>query len=517
MSYDNQEHQIGDLLDRALGEEMGLYFQPHWHPKFKADKRRKRVWRISLTSAAVLTAGVLALPLTVRLPEGHGVANNVNLAAAHVPTAVVREISSLTTAKYTVEGMSPIYGSYPVASPTGHSLSLKGHFVIGAITGNRLSIDMNNHLKVQGGMLFNQGSPVYTFSGSQIASGQPVTTNPTVQQANGVWYPRGDTSINTFSAAGSHVYVTHGNTWSDLVGYAKEYWMTSPSSPPANTVDSIAGLPSHPDQALLMEQNPSGLSRGFITRNGGRSWTAWRLGAQSVSNLIAIRSQYWAVLNGTLAWSANGLFWHNMLSLNVKQWQVETYAVDPANPSVIAVALIPISGDGVGPVLETTNGGRNWSEIPHFPAIGAAPSTMIMTPNGDIAALINLNGPVIVRYSARSQSWSTFPIPAGKSDLGLGQLGATPNGNLLYGAPGGSIYQWIRQSQQWLVIAPPEKDPSQNPATPLQSIGNNQVLAGYPGGWYIFWEPQSETSGSINAPASVSSNAETPKGQAKNP
>jgi hypothetical protein len=494
MNYD-QESRVGELLDKALANDVGLYFQPAWHPKYAVQKRHWRR-RIAMMGSAAALLAVLALPLTVKLPQGHGVVDNPNLAAIRLPKALAQAIRRMSHGPFAVASMVPVYGTYPLATPTGHNLSITGTFHIGVLAGNSLSLLVNNHMGLEAGVLFNNGNPVYEFSGPQMDNGSPILTPPKAVPAQGVWGWGGDVSINTFSAAGSHVYVTHGNLWSDMVGDQPSPWMPSPGTPGADTVDSIAGLPSQPNRALLVEENPLGLSRGFITTNGGATWTRWGSGTAAITNLIAIGNRFWAILNGTLVWSHNGRTWHNILSLNTNQWQVETYAVNPADPNMVAVSLIPISGDGIGPVLETTNDGRTWSEIPHFPMIGAAPTTMIMTPNGTIAALISGNGPVIVRYNPPSQQWSIFPVPVGSNDTtGVGQLAASTSGNLLYAAPGGLIYQWIGSLKEWLVIQPPPHFRASGMAAyPFEAIGDNQILAGYPSGWAIFLEPPSEVS-----------------------
>lgn len=488
MSHD-LDHDLGQLLDEALGEKMGLYFQPSWHPKYRAQRRRSRTWRFALTAAGVAFAGVLALPLTVNLPEGHGSVSNVNLASVNLPHALVRTINQVSTGHFQVASMTPVYASYPVANPTGHDLTLTGNFNVGSSSGDTLSLMLNNKMKMVGGMLFNQGTPVYSFNGSAIGQGAAVPAAAPATPVQGEWLQQDNVGINTSSVAGNHTYVTHGNVWADIVGSSVQDWMNSPASPGASTVDSIAALPTDPDRALLTEEAPNGLSRGFITSNGGKTWVSWGQGAQSVSNLISMSNRYWAILNGTLAYSQDGRKWDSVLHLNVNKWQVETFALDPANPKIMTVALIPISGDGVGPVLESTNGGQSWQEIPNFPAIGAAPTTMVVTAQGDIAALINANGPVIVRYSPASEHWSVFPVPAAKGTAGLGELAASPGGNLLYGAPGGNIYQWIRASKVWLVVKPPAGlDTSQDAPAPLGAIGNQQVTASYPSGWWIVYE-----------------------------
>jgi hypothetical protein len=505
MSYD-REKQLGELLDQALGEKLELYFQPAWHPSHVLDRRRTRTWRIVLGATGLAVSVVLALPFTVQLPHGHGAVSNRTLSAIHLPKGLNRIIARVSHGSFRVASMVPVYASYPVARPTGHNLSVTGTFDIHGTTGNSLSVLVNNHMQMQGGMVFHNGRPVYVFTGSNpqvgtVISAPDATAVQSVSHIKAQWYPGGDVSIGTFSAAGSHVYVTHGNLWSDMVPGSSNYWIQSPASPPATTIDSIAGLPANPDDAVLTEETPSGLSRGFVTTNGGMTWQSWGVGAASVSTLIAIDHRYWAILNGTLAWSTNGTKWNNILPLNPKHWQVETYAVDPANPDVAAVSLIPISGDGIGPVLETRNGGKTWSQVPHVPAIGAAPTTMVMNTNGDIAALINANGPVVVRYTASQQQWTVLPVPATPiSAGGLGQLAASANGNLIYGAPGGAIYQWIASTRQWLVIKPPAGlDSAGLAANPLQAIGNDQILAGYPSGWAYFYEPLSESTGPSTA------------------
>lgn len=498
MSYE-REKQLGELLDQALGEEMGLYFQPAWHPKHRLGRRRSGSWRWGFGVAAAAAAAVLALPFTVQLPQGHQAASNNTLSAIRLPKTLRQAVAGVSSGGFSVASMVPVYGTYPMASPTGHNLHLTGNFTISGQSGNSLSLVVDNHMQLQGGMLFSQGVPVYAFSGSTFQGGNVITAPkaspvplPKPSQnskAHYGWYPGLDVSLNSFSAAGGYVYVTHGNLWSNLGKGA--VWMQSPAKPSANTIDSIAGLPNQPNSALLVEQNRAGLSRGFITDNGGTSWKAWGLGTQDVSTLIAIGNRYWAILNGTLAWSTNGSQWNNILPLNPKRWQVETYAIDPANPDIAAVSLIPISGDGVGPVLETQDGGQTWSEVPNFPAIGEAPTTMAMNTNGDIEALINSNGPVVVRYTASTQQWSVLPVPApDKGAEGLGQLAASENGNIIYGAPNGQIYQWIHSSKQWLVINPPAGlDNAGLAPDPLQAVGNSQIMAGYPAGSADYLEP----------------------------
>ena len=71
--------------------------------------------------------------------------------------------------------------------------------------------------------------------------------------------------------------------------------------------------------------------------------------------------------------------------------------------------------------------------------------------------------------------------------VGTGELTAAPNGNLVYGAPGGNIYVWDQAQSVWQVIDAPATAPlNAAPANPLEAIGDQEVMAGYQSGWYYF-------------------------------
>lgn len=505
MSNDIDE-RIGQAVDHALRDGLKLEFNHNWDLKKSLNRRRRRRQLGGFTGIAAAVAGIIIMVGSNHVQSSKRSLTDQNLAAPHLPPAVQRVLSELSARNYSVQGMSPVYASYPIAVPTGHILSLSGHFQIHGISATSLALEVNQEQQVDQGMLFNQGVPVYSFGtkqrqpishGTGISSpvlfstkqGQPIPSAKHVKSAQGRWYPGDGQSLTAFSAAGNHVYVTHGNVWADLkAGKAVTYWAKSPGHSTPGQSDFIAGLPAYPNHALLLEENASGRSMGYTTANGGRSWTPWPLGMQTTSNLIAIGTQYWVIYNGTLATSSSGQNWHIVLPLNTNRWQVESYAVNPTNSRMITVALIPISGDGIGPVLRTTDGGLTWHQIPHFPAIGAAPSSMTMTPNGNIAALVNLDRPVLIRYSARNDRWAILPIPVRRDQYGVGQLSASPSGNLIYGAPGGMLYEWVQGSGQWLKIDPPQgSNPSTAPASPLQAIGDHQILASYNSGWWIYY------------------------------
>ncbi len=494
---DEFESRVGAAVDRALGQELGLKFDPDWHPAKMAVSRTRRWQKTGWSMAVAAGLFLVALPLVSPVHPGQVSTGNPNLASYSMPMSVRRVLTALDAGPHwSVEGMSPIYDTYPMAVPTGHSLSLSGRFAIHGMTATSVAIQLNNHQHVMGGTLFNQGMPVYTFLGSLPGPGQNIATHAEVSPVKGDWITGTFTPINSFAAAGSNIYMTHNNTWTVMTGQSTAYWASAPGNSTVAQTDTISALPANPDQALLLEENPSGQSTGYITTDRGKHWTPWAIGPVAISNLVAMHHQYWAIINGTLMTSTNGSHWTSLLTLNTNRWQVEDYAINPADPQMIAAALVPVSGNGIGPVLRTRDNGTSWTEVTNFPALGAAPASMVMSPTGAISALINLTDPVLVRYSDTRQQWMILPVPGQANNIGIGQLAATPSGNLVYGAPGGYLYQWQKSSGQWGVIAPPSTMSLDTaPATPLQTIGNNQILAGYSSGWYIYVEaaPSSPT------------------------
>jgi len=486
------DDQFGEALDRELGERYGLHFNPDWNPVRRRPMTRTRWQRFGFIAASMAVAGILSLPWIEPLPEHHVAIGSPSFSSLNLPVEAASVVTALGgRADYQVEGMTPVYGDYPVDAPTGRALSLSGSFHWRGISGTQLILQLDTEDHVQRGVLFAQSSPVYTFWGDDVQRGRAIPTVLPAQPARGWWFLEGTESLTSFSAAGDHVYVTHGARWADLVGHQKDYWANVPRTANQAVINAtIAGLPTDPLTALLVEELPSGLRLGYITRDGGRHWQAWGLGEQNISGVMSLGSYFWAIFNGSVARSTDGRHWTTLLALNTARWQVESFAVNPANPQNIVVALIPVAGQGTGPVLETTDGGVHWHPMANFPAVGRAPSAMAMNAHQGIVGLVNLNGPVVVQYQPSSRRWQLFPVPAGQSASGLGQLAEAPNGNILYGAPDGTIYEWLTQNHQWVRMNPPPgADPAHAPAQPLQAIGNQQILAGYNHSWYIFWQP----------------------------
>lgn len=488
--------RIGQALDRALDQQLGLKFDTTFRPGVTVA-RRKRRWQWSMGSvAAAAGVFVVAVPVLNSIHPGNVSSANKTLAAYSVSKSVKATLARLGATKgWSVNGMSPIYATYPMAVPTGRSMSLSGHFKIGQVVGNSLALQLTNRQQVVGGTLFSGGIPVYTFTGDVPATGQSIHSQAQVKAMHGSWINGTPTPIDSFAAAGPNIYMTHGNTWTVMTGQSTSYWAKAPGTSSVATTDTISALPSNPNQALLFEENPSGQSMGYVTTDRGHQWTPWSLGYKTVSNVVGMNHEYWAIINGNLMTSQNGSQWTSLMTLNPNRWQVEDYAIDPANPHTIAAALVPVSGNGIGPVLETTNNGATWAQVPHFPALGAAPASMVMSPTGAISALVNLTDPVLVRYSDSQQKWMILPVPGQNNNIGIGQLAATVKGDLLYGAPGGYLYQWTKATKTWGVITPPKgTNTNTAPATPLETIGESQVLAGYNTGWYIFVKSPAPTS-----------------------
>ncbi|WP_053958819.1 hypothetical protein [Sulfobacillus thermosulfidooxidans] len=483
---DHLHDKLGERLDHALGEGMGLYFNTNWHPK-KVMRRQSYLRRTVLGAVAASVAGLVLVPHLHSIRQSQASSSERTLAAPALSSSIKQVLQQFSDEQVQVIDMSPVYAKYPMAVPTGHALTLSGKFTLGQITGTSLVLKLDNRRHVLGGTLFSQGVPIYDFVGHDATNGQVISPHPSSTPLKGTWVAGLPTPITSFAAAGPYIYLTHNNTWAVLHGQSKAYWAVSPGPGTNNMIDTISALPTKPNDVLLVEENPSGQSVGYVSTDRGRHWTTWAIGSATFSNVVAMDHHYWAIVNGTLQVSQTGIRWNSLLPLNTKRWQVEDYAINPANSQQIAVALVPVAGTGIGPVLETQNGGQSWHQLPHFPALGAAPSSMVMSPAGGISALVNLSNPVLVRYSPTSHRWTAIAVPSNGQQVGVGQLAASPNGDLFYGSPTGAIYRWVKSDSQWQYIAPPSASAADSSAPyPLEAIGNHQILAGYADGWSIF-------------------------------
>jgi hypothetical protein len=494
VSQPPKNDRVGKAIDRAF-DQLDVRWDSTWVPHSR-HRTRWIAWTGAGTAAAAAAVVALFIPWSGTL-SNQQVSVNVPVAAApSLPGSVTRTLHAFHASDYVVEGMVPVYASYPVVNPTAHSYSFMGSFRYDGVSGNQLSLVVNAASQtVTNGVLFASQSPVYSFRLKLGNPGQPVTVlhsqvitaAPTPSLLAGTWYQAGSSQINSFTASGPIVYATHEGYWTSISGQGNGLWQEPPQGSPRSETATIAGLPADPAHALLVEEASSGLSEGYVTDNAGQSWTRWDLPSVSFSNLISMNHRFWAVINGGLEESQSGSSWHSILSVNPNKWQVQDFAVNPAHPAMLVAALVPLAGNGIGPVLTTQNNGRTWQEIPNFPNLGVAPSDMAVLPNGNISALVGLTKPVLVEYHQSAQTWQIIPVPRQAMGVGTGELTAAPNGNLVYGAPGGNIYVWDQALSVWQVIDAPATAPlNAAPANPLEAIGDQEVMAGYQSGWYYF-------------------------------
>ncbi len=482
---------IGEALDRAF-DRMGVYWTGQWPPR-QDHFRHWLKWTVSGTAACAAGIAALFIPW---MPPLHRQQVTVTVPVASRPALpqTIRNLLRIFSARQVaVQSMVPVYTSYPVVSPSAHSFNLSGTYTIAGVPGTELALVVGQHHQPKSGVLFAGNRPVLSFRverASTLAAVQRIQPAGAPKLLAGKWLVGGTSQLNSFTAAGPWVYASHRGYWTVLTGLAPAQWNPPPVGQAASNTATIAGLPAQATHALLVEEDSSGLSRGFVSDNQGRSWTPWTLGRVTFSHLVAMYHQYWAIVNGSLRESTNGSTWTTILGVNHARWKVQDFAVNPQDPNTLVASLVPIAGSGIGPVLTTANGGQSWTEIPNFPNLGVAPNDLAVLSNGDMAALVPLAKPVLVEYHQMSQSWQIISVPRQAMGLGTGQLTAAPNGNLVYAAPGGNIYLWSGGPHAWHVIVPPTQTPlNANSASPLEAIGNNQIMAGYQSGWYYFSFP----------------------------
>ena len=494
VSLPPQDDRVGKAIDRAF-DRLDVHWDPSWFPE---ERRLPRwiAWAGAATAAAAAAVAVLFVPWAGPL-HNQTVSVSVPVSVApSLPRNVILTLRAFQASDVEIDGLVPVFASYPVVNPTGHSYSFGGNFRYNGIVGNQLALVVNSANKVTNGVLFSQQNPVLTFrvharptakASVAITHPQAIATAPPPSPLAGQWHQAGRSQLNSFTASGPVVYATHEGYWTAISGQGTGLWQNPPTGSPSTETATIAGLPANPLHALLVEESSSGLSQGFVTNNAGQSWTPWHLRAVQFSNLVSMNHRYWAIINGSLQESSGGFTWHSILAVNAAKWQVQDFAVNPSDPKMLVAALVPIAGNGIGPVLVTHNNGQSWQEIPNFPNLGVAPTDMAVLPNGNISALVALAKPVLVEYHQDTVSWQIIPLPRQATGMGNGQLTAAPNGNLVYAAPGGNIYVWNQSIATWQVINAPSNAPlNAAPANPLEAIGDQQVMAGYQSGWYYF-------------------------------
>lgn len=497
MSRPPEEERVGRALDRAF-DRMGVTWDPEWRPTMVKPKR----WR---TVAVTAVAGVAAAVTALLIPGGpnrlerHRIAVQLPLTtSAALPQAVARLVQNWHGQGVDPDGLVPAYGAYPLLRPTGDEMTLTGRFHVDGVSGTRVALLLSrgeNH--VLQGVLFSHQNPVLTYQagGAHRAELHVVHPAPAPTALAGQWSKAGNVQLQSFTASGPLVYATHGPDFTVLTGLGTAYWNPPPGRGAFRSA-TIAGLPSDPSQALLLETDAQGFTQGYVTADQGQHWVPWALGHVRAANLVSMQHRFWAIINGNLEESPQGTTWHRILTVNDRRWQVANFAVNPQNPAMVVASLVPIAGNGIGPVLVTHDNGRHWNVIPDYPTLGLAPTDLSVLPNGNVVGLVALARPVLVEYHHLRHAWQIIRVPRQASVRGTGDLTAAPDGNLLYGAPGGTIYRWAHEPATWQAISPPSGvRPGGGAPTPLEAIGDQQVMASYPGGWYYFVVSPGEVTG----------------------
>ncbi|CAB1128847.1 conserved protein of unknown function [Candidatus Hydrogenisulfobacillus filiaventi] len=473
-------------LDRAF-HRLGVDWDRSWDPiaEVRRQQLHRRRWLTASTAAMVFMAGIQVWRMTRSVPRHE--AGTLQVALPSLSPQVRATVARLHVPPSAVRAWVPVYARYPQAAPSGFSLAFAGRFRLpDGQEASDLTLETDVHHRVTGGTAFNAaGTPIWGFTGS-VAAGRPIPAAPVRGIWAGRWMAGGAGALNAFSAAGPFVYLAAGSEWTRLQAGRPAYWQTAPFAPADPGLSaSIAALPADPRRVLLLEETPAGLDTGYVSPDGGHTWRPWLQGTVPVSGLEALGRRFWAVVDGALATSRDGRRFTALLAPDPRRWEVAAYAVNPARPGNLAAALAPVTGPGPGPVLVTRDGGRRWHALPPLPVPGMPPSTLTVSPRGTVTALLNLDRPVLARWTPGAEGWQLWPVPGVHGTPGAGTLAAAPDGSLFYGSPSGTLYRMGPGHRSWRVIAPPPAVRHQTPLI-LEAIGRHQLLAAYESGWYIY-------------------------------
>ncbi|MBX5466751.1 MAG: hypothetical protein K6U14_04540 [Firmicutes bacterium] len=483
---------LGTALDRHF-DRMGLFWDRTWHPRRRA--RGSRGW-MQWTLGAAAAAGMGWLAWAVVPHASHATSRTLSAAAKSpaesLPQSVRHLLVDVRAQNVEVRASWPVFASYPVAAPTGRNWLLAGRFFADGIPGDHLSVLVDDRSDVQSAVLLRQGQPVAQVllppaawvaapASSRAPAApavEPLATAVAAHPLSGVWVTGGVGRIESFTAAGPAVYLTRPGAWTSLSSGRAAFWDPLPDG--KTGAAAIAALPAKPATALLTVETGAGTA-GFYTQDGGRHWHRWSLAATSVTQVVAMGSRFWAVVDGSLATSSDGDHWQVVLPLADSAWAVRDYAINPEDPAQVAVSLTAVNGQGLGPLLLSDNGGQTWQVLPNYPALGKTPADMVMLPGGRIAALVNLKVPVVAEYDPQAQSWRVIPLPRGTAPGG--RLAATPAGDLFYAPPAGPLWYYQAGAATWWPIPVPA---AWGPPHLLVAVGDRQVMTAFATRWCIF-------------------------------
>lgn len=467
----------GRLLDEAL-EQRHIKFDLRFDPRTYQPKTLRHRgfwgrsshfgWKAAAAAGLLLAIGAGLHQATVPAPPSA----RKSLAAAKPPQGLLPwsrdHLTALSTARIWMGHGSRLWTATTFA---GH------YFVAGMATDEVVAEGPTPHTAVATG--FSQSRAVWTDQSGTIT---PVPPAQMSAPLSGTWVTGGSTPLTSFNAAGPYIYVSNGPEWTVLDGHSNTHWALPPT--PGTVRTTLAALPNQPATALLLTESASGQQRLYRRTSVKGTWQRTIAPAAPITEMVAAGNGFWMLADGKVLTSQGGNAWATVYA-PPQGYAVSTFAIDPYGNGQLALALAPAGQTGSGPLLLSANDGQTWHTIaPAWPN-GTAPSTLLLQPDGGLVAM--LPGPplVIERWDPVSGHWSIIPLPTPNAS-GVASLAAATNGALIYSDATGALFRYHSASRTWSPIPlPPHVNASAVPSL-LMGIGTQQVLASYPGGWYIF-------------------------------
>jgi hypothetical protein len=457
------ERDPGELLDHWLGEN-GLQF-PRGFEAFTYRPRRRRSARygfgVGMAAAALLLAAAYSRPETIP----------VQPAPAAFPAATLR--NPWTRAGLVAQATLPAW-TRPGTSPLQET-SYRGHALINGVQAS-LVVTLNGRHGTSQALAFDGNEPLWYVEGTDP---QPVAAAPLTGQASGYWVPGGSTSLTSFSAAGQDIYITHGDEWALLNGQMDVHWGLDPL--PTAVQGQVAALPADPARVLLLTESVTGTEQLYLRAAVDAPWQADPLPASPITQLVALNHQFWALANGRLWVSNDGVHWV-LRYRPPRGFTVATFAAGQNGGHVLlAASLGPAGQAGVGPTVLSTNDGGSWHDIGLPWPNGTAPTQMVVTPTGFVGALLPGPPALLEEWQGSAQGWRVIPLP--ETNGTAGTLTAFANGDLLYAGTQGALYRWVGATGSWIRL--PAGPDGQVAPNLLMAIGNSQAVVSYPNGWWV--------------------------------
>jgi hypothetical protein len=457
------ERDPGELLDHVLGEH-GLHF-PRGFDAFTYRSRRRRSARygfgVGMAAAALLVAAAYGRPNAVPVRLAPTAAPSSGPHNPWVRAGLVAEASLPAWARLDTRPLQ--------------ETSYRGHVLINGLQAS-LVVALDGQRGTSEALAFDGNEPLWYVQGSDP---QPVAAAPVMGRANGYWVAGGSTSLTSFSAAGQDIYITHGEEWALLNGQMDVHWGLDPS--PTAVEGQVAALPADPARALLLTESVTGTEQLYLRTGMAAPWRAEPLPASPITQLVALKHQFWALANGGLWVSSDGQHW-TLRYRPPRGFTVATFAAGQNGGQVIlAASLVPAGQAGVAPTLLSTNDGRSWRNIGLPWPNGTAPTQMVVTPSGFVAALLPGPPALLEEWQGSGPGWRVIPLPDTTDEAGT--LTAFANGDLLYAGPHGALYRWGGATGSWIRL--PSGPAGQRAPNLLMAIGNTQAVVSYPNGWWV--------------------------------